>query len=70
MTVVLNGQPTTLAASATVETVVVLLGHDPSVPGVAVAVNGDVVRRVDWAQTPLEDGAVIEVLTAVQGGAR
>jgi sulfur carrier protein len=36
--------------------------------GVAVAVDGDVVRRAEWAHTTLRDGAVVEVLTAVQGG--
>ena len=70
MTIVVNGEPTTVEPSTTVEAVVASLGHDPSLPGVAVAVDGEVVRRVDWAATPLEDGAVVEVLTAVQGGAR
>ncbi len=36
--------------------------------GVAVAVNGAVVRRADWPTTPLADGATVEVLTAAQGG--
>jgi sulfur carrier protein len=36
--------------------------------GVAAAVNGDVVRRADWASTPLANGDEVEVLTAVQGG--
>lgn len=37
--------------------------------GVAVAVDGAVVPRKQWEQTVLSDGAVVEVLTAVQGGA-
>lgn len=36
--------------------------------GVAVAVDGEVVRRVDWPAAVLADGARVEVLTAVQGG--
>lgn len=36
--------------------------------GVAVAVDGEVVRRVDWPTAVLPDGARVEVLTAVQGG--
>jgi sulfur carrier protein len=36
--------------------------------GVAVAVNGEVVPKVRWAQAALADGARVEVLTAVQGG--
>jgi len=36
--------------------------------GIAVAVNGEVVRRVDWAAHRLADGDVVDVLTAAQGG--
>jgi sulfur carrier protein len=36
--------------------------------GVAVAVDGELVRRADWPQTPLAEGARVEVVTAVQGG--
>jgi sulfur carrier protein len=36
--------------------------------GVAVAVNGEVVPKVRWAEAALADGARVEVLTAVQGG--
>jgi len=36
--------------------------------GVAVAVNGEVVRRVDWIRHRLADGDVVDVLTAAQGG--
>jgi sulfur carrier protein len=40
----------------------------PSVRGVAAAVDGEVVPRRAWPDTPLADGAVVEVVTAVQGG--
>lgn len=36
--------------------------------GVAVAVDGTVVRRADHSATTLESGARVEVVTAVQGG--
>jgi sulfur carrier protein len=36
--------------------------------GTAVAVDGSVVPRAEHAVTVLPDGAVVEVLTAVQGG--
>lgn len=36
--------------------------------GVAVAVDGDVVARSQWATTNVADGAVVEIVTAVQGG--
>jgi sulfur carrier protein len=36
--------------------------------GVAVAVDGELVRRADWPVTALAEGARVEVVTAVQGG--
>jgi sulfur carrier protein len=36
--------------------------------GVAAAVNGEVVRRGSWSDTPVRDGDLVEVITAVQGG--
>ncbi|MDT7725789.1 MAG: sulfur carrier protein [Actinomycetota bacterium] len=36
--------------------------------GVAVALNGEVVRRGQWTETVVARGARIDILTAVQGG--
>lgn len=36
--------------------------------GVAVAVDGEVVPRSAWPSRSLPDGAVVEIVTAVQGG--
>lgn len=36
--------------------------------GIAIAINGAVVRRVAWAQTPLADGDSVEIVRAMQGG--
>jgi len=43
-------------------------GHDPSRPGIAVAVNGEVIPRASWTLRRLERGDEIEVVGAVQGG--
>jgi sulfur carrier protein len=40
----------------------------PSTKGVAVAVDGAVVPRSEWEQLVMTEGAVVEVLRAVQGG--
>ncbi len=66
MNVVVNGRAFELADGATVAAAVQLLTSARS--GVAVAVNGQVVRRSAWDSTPLADGDQVEVLTAVQGG--
>jgi thiamine biosynthesis protein ThiS len=35
---------------------------------VAVAVDGEVVRRIEWAETKLKSEQTVEVVRAVQGG--
>ena len=39
-----------------------------SARGIAAAVDGEVVPRRAWPDTPLADGTVVEIVTAVQGG--
>jgi sulfur carrier protein len=69
MTVVtLNGESRELGDSATIETAVRALGA-PDGRGVAVALDGEVVPRGEWATTEIRDGQQVEVLHAVQGGA-
>ncbi len=36
--------------------------------GIAIALNDEVVRRVDWPERVLESGDSIEIVTALQGG--
>jgi thiazole synthase len=64
--VFVNGEYRELGDDATVETVVRELGVDGR--GTAVAVNGEVIPRGEWAETELHDGQEVEVLHAVQGG--
>ncbi|KKW69042.1 hypothetical protein AAV94_01115 [Lampropedia cohaerens] len=73
----LNGQPYVTSAPDVLALVAELLGKplrsDGSCAsgarlGVAVAVNGVVVPRVQWQGTPVAAGQRIEVVTAKQGG--
>lgn len=66
MNVLVNGIVTPAAADATLADV--LAAHGVPDRGVAVAVTGEVVPRAAWQSTPLREGVVVEVLTAVQGG--
>lgn len=43
------------------------LGEVPEA-GTAVALNGEVVPRSAWGTTALDDGTIVDILTAVQGG--
>ncbi|WP_264049329.1 sulfur carrier protein ThiS [Methylobacterium flocculans] len=36
--------------------------------GIAIALNGAVIRRRDWNTTPLAEGDRIEIVRAMQGG--
>ena len=63
MLITVNGDPATVAAGGTVADV---LPGDAR--GLAVAVNGVVVRRTDHVTTPLAEGDAVEIVTAVQGG--
>lgn len=66
--VTVNGQPRELPAGATVASVVETLTGRCEGRGVAVALAGEVVPRSQWQHTTLDDGADLEVVTAVQGG--
>ena len=66
MVVWINGERRELSANSAVTDALDALGL-PRV-GVAVAVDGEVVPRAQWARKALRDGARLEVLTAVQGG--
>ena len=66
ITVVVNGEARAVAAEQRLGEFVD--AHTTSRSGVAVAVNGEVVPRTAWPEYELEDGATIEILTAVQGG--
>jgi sulfur carrier protein len=63
----INGQDEILSVS----TVAALLEEksvDVAQRGVAVALNGTVVPRAAWAETPLKAGDVVEIVRARQGG--
>ncbi|NYG56745.1 sulfur carrier protein ThiS [Nocardioides perillae] len=67
MKITLNGEPTELAGPTTLAA---LLDERIDAPreGTAVAVDGAVVPRVEHPDRVLQEGAAVEVVTAVQGG--
>ena len=68
MTVItINGERRELGDRATVEAAVRAAGA-PDGRGVAVALDGEVVPRGQWATTEVREGQQVEVLHAVQGG--
>ncbi|MFN8160330.1 MAG: sulfur carrier protein ThiS [Solirubrobacterales bacterium] len=69
MRIELNGEPRDLPAGATLADAVEAAGAAAGGRGVAVALDGEVVPRSDWAGQPLREGQRVEVLAAIQGGA-
>jgi thiazole synthase len=65
----LNGEPRELPTGATLADAAREAGAGEGGRGVAIAVDGEVVPHGEWAKTPLRDGAAVEVLAAIQGGA-
>ena len=68
MIVELNGHEEQMPDGATVADAVKAVGVDGETRGVAVAVDGEVVRRTDWESTSLSERQAVEVVRAVQGG--
>nr|WP_293172523.1 sulfur carrier protein ThiS [Nannocystis sp.] len=65
-TIVLNGEPHSLAEETTVAALVTALGLVPQ--QVAVEKNREIVPRTEHAQTILRDGDQLEIVTFVGGG--
>lgn len=66
MTVFINGSPVILDGPTNLG--VLLAQQQVDRPGIAVAVNREVVRRERWAFVEIEDGTRVEILHAVAGG--
>ncbi|GAA4537451.1 sulfur carrier protein ThiS [Amycolatopsis samaneae] len=66
MEIQVNGQWREFPEGTTVAEVLDALGAARQ--GVAVALNGEVVRRGEWPDAVVPKGASVDVLTAVQGG--
>jgi sulfur carrier protein len=66
MQVQINGEWRDFPDDSTVAQLVAEVGIPER--GVAVALDGEVVRRGQWTETVVAKGARIDILTAVQGG--
>lgn len=66
MEVQVNGNWRTFPDGITVARLLESIGA--TARGVAVALDGEVVRRSSWAEVVVGPGAKLEILTAVQGG--
>ena len=67
MRATINGDVVEIQALKTIASLVQEVTGSPEQRGVAVARNGEIVRRDEWS-LPVEDGDEIEIVRAVQGG--
>lgn len=67
-TITVNGAAEPFVAAGTLTTLLSIKGIDPDARGVAVALNGRVVPRTAWADTPLAAGDAVEIVRARPGG--
>ena len=55
-------------AAATIAELLAVRGIDPAARFLAVAVNGEVVRRATWDEAALRAGDAVEIVRPLQGG--
>ncbi|MDD3108522.1 MAG: sulfur carrier protein ThiS [Alistipes sp.] len=65
MDILLNGAPVATEATNLAE---LIAAQAIPTSGLAVALGTQVIRRSDWEQTPLTEGAQITLIRATQGG--
>jgi thiazole synthase len=68
MRIELNGEPHELPEGATLADAASVAGAEDA-RGVAIALDGEVAPRSEWASVPLAEGSKVEILAAIQGGA-
>lgn len=61
----INGADRDLATSSVAQLLVAL---EIDQRGIAVAVDGEIIRRSAWEVTTVDDGSSVEIVTAVAGG--
>lgn len=64
--IVVNGDSRTVPGSMTLLELLEFAGIAPE--RVAIELNGAIVRKQDWAETPLKAGARLEIVQFVGGG--
>ena len=70
MRLFINGEPRDREAE-TVDALFRLEAEETGIEspqGVAIALNGRVLRRRDWGETPVAEGDRVEIVRAMQGG--
>ena len=68
MNIKVNGEAKEVSPGLTLHQLLLDLGIDPARPGIAVAINQEVVLRTQWAETEIQPESEVEIIRAAQGG--
>jgi sulfur carrier protein len=68
MDIQVNGEAKTIQVGLNIYQLLLHLQIDPTQPGIAVALNQEVISRNQWQETDILPGSEIELVHAVQGG--
>ena len=68
MKIRVNGKEKTVRLNLNVHDLLIALEMDPTQSGVAVAVNREVIPKMEWQGTTLRENSEVEIIRAVQGG--
>ena len=68
MNIKVNGEAKEVSPGLTLHQLLLDLGIDPSRPGIAVAINQEVILRTEWQETKIQPESEVEIIRAAQGG--
>ena len=68
MNIKVNGETKAVSPGLTLQQLLSDLEIDPSRPGIAVAIDQEVVPRTEWKETEIQPDNEIEIIRAAQGG--
>ena len=68
MNIKVNGEAKKVSPGLTLHLLLLDLEIDPSRPGIAVAINQEVIPRTQWEETEIPPESEIEIIRAAQGG--
>lgn len=68
MKIHVNGKEKTVHPNLNVHELLIALEMDPTQSGIAVAVDREVIPKMDWQATALRENSEVEIIRAVQGG--
>jgi sulfur carrier protein len=68
MNIKVNGEAKEVSPGLTLHQLLLDLEIDPSRPGIAVAIDQEVILRTQWGKTEIQQDSEIEIIRAAQGG--